>query len=79
MKVNPATVIVPIRGLPVSFAVIVYVTIPLPLPRLPEVMVIQEALLATVQPQPAGNVTAILPLAAPCAKAALIGEICAAG
>lgn len=70
---------VPVRKLPVSLAAIWYVTMPLPMPLLPALMVIQAALLTAVQGQPTGKVTVILPLPPAMAKAWLVGEICGDG
>jgi len=52
------------RKLPV-FSPIEYVTVPLPLPLAPEVMVIQEALVAAFQVQSEVLVTSIEPVSAP--------------
>ena len=62
-----AIVTVPVRAAPV-LAAIVIATEPLPLPLVPDVMVIHEALLtAAVQLQPAGAVTATGLMAPPVA------------
>jgi hypothetical protein len=53
---------VPVRELPV-FSPTEYVTVPFPLPLSPELMVIQEALLAAVQLQ--SLVTLIEPVSVP--------------
>ena len=45
-----------------------YVTVPFPLPLLPEVIVIQLALVVADQAQPAGAFTATLPLEATAAR-----------
>jgi hypothetical protein len=49
---------VPLRGLVAVLAPTVYATVPLPVPLLPLVIVIQPALLSAVQPQPPVVVTA---------------------
>lgn len=69
VNVWPAIVSVPIRAGPV-FAATLKVTLPLPVPVAPDVMVIQDALLAAVQPQPAPAVTATLLPVAPLASTA---------
>ncbi len=46
----------------------------MPLPLLPEFMVIQAALLEAVQEQPAGAVTLTFPVPAPELKVALVEE-----
>ena len=56
MKVWPPIVSVPVRAAPV-FAATLNSTDPLPLPFAPEVMVIHEALLDAVHPQPLLAVT----------------------
>jgi hypothetical protein len=55
---RPAIVIVPARPPPL-FAATLNVTVPLPLPVLPDVTVIQGTLLVAVQPQPVAPVTVI--------------------
>ncbi len=45
MKLCPATVIVPVRGLVSELADTKYVIVPFPMPLLPEVIVIQSGLL----------------------------------
>jgi hypothetical protein len=63
VMVCPATVMVPFRALPVVFAATLKVTGPLPVPLLPDVIVIQEALLAAVQEQLLEEaVTVVLPV-----------------
>ena len=52
-----------------------YVTVPVPVPLLPEVIVIQLALVVADQVQPAGAVTATLPLEATAARDWVAGEI----
>ncbi len=51
----------PVRGTPMLMETEKFV-VPLPLPLTPEVMVIQESLLAAVQEQPVAVVTATLPV-----------------
>jgi hypothetical protein len=50
-------------------------TVPFPLPSVPLVTVIHEALLVAVQVHPACEVTVIAPDAAPAAIVAPVGEI----
>ena len=57
VKVFPAMVNVPWRLVLALFAVTEYVTVPLPLPFLPDKILIQLALLAAVQEHPDGEVT----------------------
>ena len=52
VNVCPPTVIVPVRGLVAGFAAILNVTVPLPDPLAPPVIVIQLTLLDVVQAQP---------------------------
>jgi hypothetical protein len=75
VKVWPPIVSVPLRGVVVEFAVTLKVTEPLPVPVAPALMVIQPALLAAVQPQPADAVTATVPLPALAVMFADAGEI----
>jgi hypothetical protein len=74
VKVFPAIVIVPARGLVEGFAATLYPTVPLPDPVAPLVTVIHAALLVAVQLQPATDVTATVPLLAPPATETLAGE-----
>ena len=53
-------VAVPVRGVVAVLAATARATVPLPLPVAPPVTVIQDAVLAAVQPQPVGLVTATL-------------------
>ena len=62
VKVFPAMVNVPWRLVLALFAVTEYVTVPLPLPFLPDKILIQLALLAAVQLQPVCAVRATLPV-----------------
>ena len=73
VKVLPAIVSVPVRALVVGFAVTLYVTVPLPLPLLPALIEIQDALLLAVQAQPVVAVTVTVPLP-PAAVAFAEGE-----
>jgi hypothetical protein len=73
VKVLPPIVSVPLRCVVVGFAVTLNVTEPLPVPVAPELIVIQPALLAALQPQAA--VTATLPLPALEVMVADAGEI----
>ena len=75
VKVRPAIVTVPVRGLVLVLAAIEYPTVPVPLPEPPEVMVIQDALLLAVHAQPAAEVTATEPLAAAAETVVAPGEI----
>jgi hypothetical protein len=78
VTVWPATVRVPLREVVVVLAAALKVTVPLPLPLAPAVTVIQAALLAAVQAQPAGIVTATEPVAPPvatlCESGATVAE-----
>jgi hypothetical protein len=51
VTVCPATVSVPVRELPPEFAATLYVTVPMPDPLVPLVIVIQAALLVAVHEQ----------------------------
>ena len=61
VKVCPAIVIVPERGVVLGFAATEYVAVVLPDPT-PDVMVNQGALLVELQRQPDGAVTETVPL-----------------
>ncbi len=76
VTVCPATVSVPLRrfGFPVYCAT-AYVTVPLALPGVPPVTVIQDALLVAVQLQPAPAVTETFPVVAAAPKDARAGAI----
>jgi hypothetical protein len=65
VTVCPATVSVPVRGAPLMFAEMAYVTVPLPEPFAPIVTAIQDALLEAVHVQPVVVVTVTLPVADP--------------
>ena len=57
-------VTVPVRDAVLGFAATSYETVPLPLPLVPPVSVIQAALLVAVHAQPAPAVTVTVPLVA---------------
>ena len=59
VNVWPATVSMPFRAAPVGFPATVNAAVPDPLPLAPDVIVIQDAVLAAVQAQPSIVVTAI--------------------
>ena len=67
VNVEPAIVIVPVRGVVAALAGTLKPTVPAPLPVAPEVTVIQEALLTDVQPHPDAAVTVTEPVPAPAA------------
>jgi hypothetical protein len=75
VKVCPVMVSVPVRELVLVFAATEKLTVPLPEPLLPEVMVIQLSLLVAVQAQLLGEVTFTLPLPPLLGKGWLVGEI----
>lgn len=63
MNVSPAIVIVPVRDFLPEFAVTEKFTVPLPLPLVPDEMVIHDAaLLVAVQSHPFCAVTIITPV-----------------
>ena len=68
-------IILPMRALPLVFAATEYVTIPLPIPLPPDVMVIQVVFLTAVHLHPLGAVTVTLPLPPLAVKSLLVGEI----
>jgi hypothetical protein len=75
VRVWPATVSVPLRGDVTELAATSYDTMPLPVPLLPPLSVIQVALLVAVHVQPLAVVTAVeeeLPAAAALCE---VGEI----
>ena len=74
VKVCPATVRVPVLDEVVVLAATEKAVEPLPLPLLPEVMVIQPVLLEAVQEQPVGAVTPTLPIPPLEPEVALVGE-----
>jgi hypothetical protein len=75
VKVLPATVIVPERELVLVLLETEYPTPPLPEPLAPEVILIHDALLVAVQPQPLPALTPTLPVPPAAAKEALVGVI----
>ncbi|KJU82467.1 hypothetical protein MBAV_005341 [Candidatus Magnetobacterium bavaricum] len=75
VKVCPAIVIVPERWVVAVFCETLYATDPLPLPELPEVIVIQAALLEAVHVQPVLAVTATLSLPPVEGKFLVVGVI----
>jgi len=74
-KLWPATVIVAERGIVVLLAVRLYVTVPLPRPAAPFVIVIQLAPAAAVQAHPDTVLTAIVFVEADGPSEATVGEI----
>ena len=74
VTVVPAIVIVPVRAVKATFAVTEYVTVPLPVPVLPLVTVMNESLLAADHEQPVCVVTVSLPVPAALLKLLLVGE-----
>jgi hypothetical protein len=68
-------VIVPVRFPGSGFAATLKLTVPLPGPEAPEVMVIQAALLEAVQLQVGVVVTVTLPVPPPTAKFCEVGAI----
>ena len=74
VKVDPAIVSVPVRAPPV-LASTVYLTVPLPVPLLPLVMVIQFAPVVAVHGQPDGVVTVTSPLPPSFGNDSLVGEM----
>ena len=75
MKVDPAIVSVPVRAPPV-LASTVYLTVPLPVPLLPLVMVIQFAVVVAVHGQPDCVVTVTGPPLPPwVGNDSLVGEM----
>ncbi len=74
VTVWPAMVSVPVRGDVDVFAAMENATAPFPLPPVPDVMVIQEALLVAVHVQPASVVTVLLPEVAAAPGVSDVGE-----
>ena len=74
VTVRCATVSVPLREAVVELAAIEKFTCPLPVPLLPDVIVIQPVLLAADQPQPVEAVTATELVLLPAAKVTFDGE-----
>ena len=75
VTVRPAIVTVPVLRLAVVFAEMAYTTVPLPEPLMPDLMVIQEALLAAVQAQPLWAATLADPVPAEDLKLLLEGDM----
>ena len=76
VKVWPATVKVPVRGVPLGFAATLKLVVPPPFPLAPAVMVSQASLLVAVHAQPVGAVTAVDPVPPVAAIVGLlVGEI----
>ena len=75
MNVWPAIVAVPVRALPVLFALAFSVTLPLPVPDAADVTVTHGELLAAVQLQPVCVNTNTDVVAAPAATETLSGDI----
>jgi hypothetical protein len=75
VKICPATVIVAVRPLLALFGETVKETVPLPLPLVPEVIVMNPPLLVAVQAHPSPVVTVMLPAPPAERKARLVGEI----
>ena len=75
MKVWPATVSVPVRGVVTVFAATLKPTVPFPVPLLPLVIVIQLALLVAVQVQLLDVVTAVVDEPPAAARVCEFGEI----
>jgi hypothetical protein len=74
VTVCPPIVIVPVRLLAFVLAATVNETVPLPLPLVPEVIVMKAVLLAAVHAQPVSVVTATLPPPPPEENDWLAGE-----
>ena len=74
MKVRAAIVIVPVRSFPVVLALTEYATEPLPLPLLPDVILIQVSLLAADHGQPFAQITSTVPVPPSFEKEALDAE-----
>lgn len=74
MTAAPAIVIAPVRRAPVLFAATEKLTVPLPLPLAPDVIVIHGALLTAVHAQPTGALTLEVPLPPPAGNEWFIGE-----
>src|SRR5689334_17838932 len=75
VKVCPAMVSVPLRGLELVFAFTEKLTNPCPLPLAPEVICAQPTLLEALQlPHPAEGVTSTLPVPPAAPKEALVWD-----
>ena len=76
LKLCPAIVNVPVRGLILLLAAALNATVPLPLPLAPLVTVSQDVLLLTpVHAHPAGDVTSVEPVPPAAATEPLVGAI----
>ena len=75
VNVFPAAVIVPVRELALAFAATLKATDAEPVAAAPDVIVIQASAVDAVQPQPAGVVTANVPVPPPDANGCDAGEI----
>jgi hypothetical protein len=73
VTVCPAIVSVPVRADVPVFAVVLYVTVPLPVPLAPAVTVIQVALLVAVHVQPVCVVTLTVELPPAAGSASVVG------
>jgi hypothetical protein len=74
VTVTPATVSVPVRGDVLELAATEYATVPLPVPVLPEVIVIQAAFELAVHGQPEDVMTATLLAELPATTVTSVGE-----
>ena len=76
LKLCPAIVSVPVRGLVLLLAAALNATVPLPLPLAPPVTVSHDVLLLTpVHAHPAGDVTPVEPVPPPAGTEPLVGAI----
>src|SRR6187455_3746384 len=76
LKLCPAMVSVPVRGLILLLAAALNATVPLPLPLAPPVTVSHDVLLLTlVHAHPASDVTPVEPVPPPAATEPLVGAI----
>jgi hypothetical protein len=71
----PAIVTTPVRGVMLVLAAMLYATVPLPLPPVAPVSVIQPTVLDAVHAQPAFVVTETDPVRAPAVMERLVGEM----
>ena len=62
VKVWPPAVMVPVLVAPPVFCATEYPTLPLPVPLLPDVIVIHESVVTAVQEQPVMEVSAMVPV-----------------
>jgi len=75
VKVVPAIVSVPVRAAAAVLGATLNATLPEPVPLLPDVMVIQEALLLASHPQSDVVVTVVLPAPPSAANPWVVGEV----